>query len=121
MKLRNDADQIIKKSIQKVLPDEAVFRALRGKTFGSGKIYVTAVGKAAWQMAKAASDVLGERITDGVVITKYDHVKGEIPHIRCFEAGHPVPDQNSFAATEEAICLVDDLKQEDTVLPQKWK
>ena len=116
MKLRNDADQIIKKSIQKVLPDEAVFRALRGKTFGSGKIYVTAVGKAAWQMAKAASDVLGERITDGVVITKYDHVKGEIPHIRCFEAGHPVPDQNSFAATEEAICLVDDLKQEDTVL-----
>ena len=76
MKLRNDADQIIKKSIQKVLPDEAVFRALRGKTFGSGKIYVTAVGKAAWQMAKAASDVLGERITDGVVITKYDHVKG---------------------------------------------
>lgn len=33
MTLREEADQIIQKSIQAVLPDEAVARALSGRTF----------------------------------------------------------------------------------------
>ena len=45
--LRADADEIIRRSLQAVLPDEAVRRALSGKEF-SGKIYLLAVGKAAW-------------------------------------------------------------------------
>ena len=47
MRLREDADQIIKLSIQAVLPDEAVAKALQGKDFGDGKIYMVAAGKAA--------------------------------------------------------------------------
>ena len=70
MSLRNDADYIIKKSIQKVLPDEAVAQALRKKEFNTGNIYVVAAGKAAWQMAKAAADLIGEQIEAGVVVTK---------------------------------------------------
>ena len=53
---------------------------------------------------------------DGVVVTKYDHVKGDIPDVRCYEAGHPVPDANSFAATGKALELVHGLHPEDTVL-----
>lgn len=116
MSLRNDADYIIKKSIQKVLPDEAVAQALNKKDFGTGKIYVIAAGKAAWQMAKAAADLIEEQIEAGVVVTKYDHVMGEIPKMKCFEAGHPVPDENSFIGTQAALNLVADLKAEDTVL-----
>lgn len=116
MTLREDADYIIKKAIQNVLPDEAVAAALKDKDFGSGHIYVVAAGKAGWQMGKAAADILGNRITKGVVVTKYDHVKGDIPKIICFEAGHPVPDENSFKGTQAAIDLVSDLKAEDTVL-----
>lgn len=116
MGLRNDADFIIKESIHRVLPDEAVAQALRGKAFGPGKIYVVAAGKAAWQMAKAAADIIGENVEAGVVVTKYDHVMGEIPKMRCFEAGHPVPDENSFIGTQAALDLVEDLKEEDTVL-----
>ena len=67
-------------------------------------------------MARAAADVLGERIDTGLVITKYDHVMGEIPHVRCMEAGHPVPDENSFIATREALALTENLTAEDTVL-----
>ena len=59
MGLREDADQIIKDSISNVLPDEAVRRALADREFGSGKLYMVAAGKAAWQMASAASGVLG--------------------------------------------------------------
>lgn len=116
MSLRNDADIIIREAIRKVLPDEAVAQALQGKNFGSGKLYVVAAGKAAWQMAKAAADILGEKIEAGVAVTKYDHVKGEIPRIACYEAGHPVPDENSFKGTQAALDLIDGLREEDTVL-----
>ena len=116
MNLRSDADGIIKESLAAILPDAAVQKALRGHSFGTGRIVLVAVGKAAWQMARAAADVLGERIDSGIVITKYDHVMGEIPHVRCMEAGHPVPDQNSFAATREALALTENLTADDTVL-----
>lgn len=120
MSLRTDADQIIKQSISKVLPDEAVRSALSCKAkeseFGSGKLYVVSIGKAGWQMAKAASDYLKDKIEAGVVVTKYDHVKGEIPKMACFEAGHPVPDENSFRGTEAAIKLVSNLNSDDTVI-----
>ena len=116
MNLRKDADGIIEESIAAILPDAAVEKALRGHTFGAGRIVLVAVGKAAWQMARAAADVLGERIDCGIVITKYDHVMGEIPRVTCMEAGHPVPDAASFAATREALALAENLTAQDTVL-----
>ena len=64
---------------------------------------------------EAVGRTLG-RVDGGVVVTKYDHVKGEIPGVICCEAGHPVPDENSFSATAKALELVEDLSAEDTVL-----
>lgn len=116
MTLRQEADIVIKAAISAVLPDEAVRTALVNKEFNKGKIYLVAVGKAAWQMAKAASDAIGDKIEAGVVITKYDHVKGEIDKIKCYEAGHPVPDDNSFMATQAVMDMVSGLSKEDTVL-----
>ena len=116
MSLREDATTIIRQAISKVLPDQAVAEALRGKDFGTGKIYVIAAGKAAWQMAHAAAQILGDKIAAGVVVTKYDHVKGPIPRIRCCEGGHPVPDENSFRGTQAALDLTQSLQPEDTVL-----
>ena len=113
--LRSDANTIIEQSIRAVLPDEAVRRALSGRAF-SGRVLLVAAGKAAWQMASAAAAQLGDGLTAGVVVTKYDHVKGPIPRCTCYEAGHPVPDENSFAATQAALDLVKDAGEGDTVL-----
>ena len=113
--MRQAAEKIIRESIQQVLPDAAVQKALQGKTF-PGKVILVAAGKAAWQMAKAAYEILGDTIDSGIVITKYDHVKGTIGNLVCREAGHPIPDENGFRATQEAVNLVSDLKPEDTVL-----
>ncbi|MBQ6716636.1 MAG: glycerate kinase [Clostridia bacterium] len=113
--LRKHADFIIKKAIQAVKPDAAVRTALAGKCF-SGKTVLVAAGKAAWAMAKAAHDALSETIDSGVVITKYGHAMGEIANLKIFEAGHPVPDENSFLAAQAAIDLVSDLSENDTVL-----
>ena len=113
--LRKISDNIINAAINAVLPDEAVKRALSGKEF-SGKVILVAAGKAAWQMAKAAEDYLGDKIDKGVVVTKYDHVRGSINRCVCIEAGHPVPDENSFRGTQEAIEAVSNLSANDTVL-----
>ena len=113
--MRKQADAIVSASIRAVQPDEAVGRALRGQTF-PGRVVLVAAGKAAWQMAKAAHDCLGSRIEAGVVVTKYGHVMGPIANFDCREAGHPVPDENSFAGTQAALELVEGLTERDTVL-----
>ena len=75
--LRNHADRIVREAIAAVQPDAAVQRALQHMEF-QGRVLLVSAGKAAWQMAKAASDCLGSRIENGVVVTKYKHVMGPI-------------------------------------------
>lgn len=113
--LRRDADIIIRSAIRAVQPDQAVNRALEGMAF-PGKIYLAAVGKAAWQMARAASETLKGAITRGVVCTKYGHVMGALPAIDCYEGGHPVPDENSVKATQAVLDMTSGLTEKDTVL-----
>ena len=113
--LHQKAMDIINDSIESVKPDEAVRRALKAFAPKGGRVLLVAAGKAAWQMAHAAVEAL-RRVDGGVVVTKYDHVKGEIPGVKCYEAGHPVPDENSFAATEKALELVHGLTEKDNVL-----
>lgn len=115
MTMRKRADQIVAASIRAVQPDDAVARALKGVVF-PGRVLLVAAGKAAWQMAKAARDCLGDRIDSGVVVTKYGHVMGPLGNFDCREAGHPVPDENSFSATQAALDLVSNLTETDTVL-----
>ena len=112
-KLRSDADKIIKHAIGAVMPEEAVVRALEGANL-SGDVYIIAVGKAAYSMAKAASEHVSYK--KGIVITKYEHVKGELERIECFEAGHPVLDENSVRATGKVLEMVTGPTADDTVL-----
>ncbi|EKU71412.1 glycerate kinase [Selenomonas sp. F0473] len=114
--LRSDADAIVAGALRDVLPDAAVEKALTGHSFAKGKVILVAVGKAAWQMAKKADELLGDRVHGGVVITKYEHVLAPIRGLDCHEAGHPIPDENSFAATEHALRLTEHLSADDTVV-----
>ena len=70
--LRKDADAIIASSLNAVLPDKAVRRALKVFAPKGGRVLLVAAGKAAWQMAHAAVEALG-RVDGGVVVTKYKH------------------------------------------------
>ena len=114
-RLREDAETIVRGAIRAVCPDEAVRRALEHVEL-SGRIYLVAVGKAAWQMAAAAIKYLQKPVYEGIVVTKYDHVMGQLPGISCFEAGHPIPDENSYRGTQAVLDMTKDLKAEDTVL-----
>ena len=114
-KLRNEAEQILRGAIQTVTPDAAVRKALEGKEF-TGRIYIVAVGKAAWRMAQCAARALHQPYEAGIVITKYGHAEGDITGFSCYEAGHPIPDENSFLAAQAVLDMTADLKEDDTVL-----
>ena len=113
--LRGDAHRIINRALRDALPGETVRGALAGLSLPDG-LALVAVGKAAWEMAAAARDALGDKIARGIVITKHGHARGPIAGLDIFEAGHPVPDEDSFAATRAVIDLVRPLGASDAVL-----
>ena len=116
MNLRNDAQVIMDTAINAALPDTAVKKALEGEDFSCNRLILVAIGKAAWTMANAACSILGDRIDEGIVITKYNHSKVALTNIRIYEAGHPVSDENSFYATQAVIEMVSNLTEDDKVL-----
>ena len=116
MSIYTDAQEIIHSALEACLPDQAVRRALEGKELGSGRVFLVALGKAAWQMARCAAELLGPRLEQGVVVTKHGHSQGDIPRCQVFEGGHPVPDEGSFRGTRAAMELVQDLAPQDTVV-----
>ena len=113
--LVKDKDRLIEDVIAQNLPDEAVIKAVEKRKFNKN-LYVIAIGKAAWNMANVAYQQLGNQIVKGVVITKYEHSKGEIPKMEIFEAGHPLSDENTIKATGKAIELAESLSHEDELL-----
>lgn len=113
--LRKDAEAIARSAIASVSPEAAVRRALQGKHF-HGRVYLVAVGKAAWKMASVAVACLSQPLEQGIVVTKYKHVEYSLPGITCYEAGHPVPDDNTFRATQAVLDMTEHLQQTDTVI-----
>ena len=116
MDLRYDASVIIKHAIEAALPGPKVLQALRKYRPGNGRVYVISVGKAAYSMAAAAEQALGDKITGGIIITKYGHLKGRLAHFTAYEAGHPRPDANTYRATEAVLELVRNAGEEDHVI-----
>ncbi len=117
--MKQDMREIIDRAIKAVLPEAAVKEALKREDFlarkQKGRLIVASIGKAAWRMAKAASDILGSEIS-GAVVTKYEHSMGEIKGLEIFEAGHPVLDENTLNGTQELLKHVKNLNEDDTVL-----
>lgn len=114
--LRDDAKIMIAAALAAAKPHNAVRKALESLPDDGKNLYVLAIGKAAWAMAEAASEVLGDEVKEGIVITKYEHSEGPLPHFEIFEAGHPVLDQNSLDATDKALALADKLGEDDRLI-----
>ena len=113
-RLRNDAREIYESAIASCLPEEAVKNALTHFSMPSGRIILIAVGKAAWSMARAASEILPA--DKGLIITKHGYARGPVADFQIIEAGHPISDEKSIQAAETAIGMVRDLNQNDTVV-----
>lgn len=77
-----------------------------------------AVGKASVPMARSIHELLGSRISQGLVITKYDHL-GDVKfpnNWEAIESAHPVPDDRSLAAGDRIWELLADCTEQTLVL-----
>jgi len=72
------------------------------------RLYVISFGKAAPSMARAVADGVENALTNGIVITKYNHTGKQrfADSIAVYEAGHPIPDENGVRATGEVLTML---------------
>ncbi len=109
----SEALKICLGAIEASLPAQSVKQALSEIQI-EGDVYLVAAGKAAFAMAEAANEILA--VKKGIVLSKYGHVKGSLPNIKTFEAGHPITDENGILATGKIIKMCSGLKESDNVL-----
>ncbi|WP_142811403.1 glycerate kinase type-2 family protein [Tepidiphilus olei] len=79
------------------------------------RLLVVGAGKGAAVMAQGAESVLGERITTGLVVVKYDHAV-PLRRIALAEAAHPVPDAAGIDATARILQLLESADERTLVL-----
>ncbi len=77
-------------------------------------IFLIAVGKAAAPMACALENILGNRLSDGIVVVKYGYGL-PVKRTRIIEAGHPLPDKRSIDAANTILRLASDAGKKDLV------
>ena len=112
----NPALAIFEAGLKAVDPFSAVRRALRleGDTLYVDSvryeldvydsITVVGAGKATARMALALEELLGERISAGLIVVKYGHGQ-TLRYIEQVEAAHPVPDAAGGAATQRILAM----------------
>lgn len=85
---------------------------------GYERVFVVGGGKAAVPIAAATAQVLEDRLTAGVIVTKYGHAihKSPIPNLQIIEAGHPVPDENSVRGAQAIADCAAQATERDLVL-----
>jgi hydroxypyruvate reductase len=78
------------------------------------RIFIIAIGKASLPMAESLADILGDRLTGGVVIPK--HAAGRTLNLlTIMEGSHPIPDERSLSAGRKVIELLSGLRADDLV------
>lgn len=122
--MRKDLEDIFSAGLTAADPAEAVRRSLDleggslgadGRSFRAENVFVVAAGKAAGAMARAAEEVLGERISGGLVVTKDGHDPGPDTFESVF-ASHPEPDERGVEAARKVQELAETLGEGDLLL-----
>ncbi len=78
------------------------------------RIYILGTGKATFPIARALEDLLGDRITDGLVICKYGQ-QGALSRSKLCLASHPIPDEAGLEYAQEALALAGGTRPGDIV------
>ena len=125
--MRQQAEKIFRAALEAVDPIEAVRRYVKSaegallvgerryEFTDYDRILVVGAGKAGAPMAKALEDLLGDRLSGGVVVVKEGHGL-PLKHVRIHEAGHPVPDERGIRGAGEILSLMDEAGERDLVL-----
>lgn len=122
--MREDLKEIFSAGIMAADPYDAVMHYLKvagdhisagDKSFTAERIVVLATGKAAGPMARAAYELVGDRIANGLVVTKDGH-EPVLENLKTLYASHPEPDERGVEAARRAEELVESLEEGDLLL-----
>ena len=116
--------EILEAGIAAADPYDAVKRYLEvednligsgGESLEAERVFVLAAGKAAGPMARAAAELLGEKLAGGILVTKDDHDEGP-ESLETYLASHPEPDERGVEAARKAQELAESLEEGDLLL-----
>jgi len=79
------------------------------------RIYVIGGGKASGSMAEAVEQLLGRRITDGLVVVPYAS-KNRTDIIKLHEASHPIPDEAGVNGARRIMEMAAQARQDDLII-----
>jgi hydroxypyruvate reductase len=79
------------------------------------RILVVGAGKAVAPMAKALEELLGDRITNGIIVVKDGHGL-PLQRVQTCEASHPVPDERGVRGTEAILTLAREAGERDLII-----
>lgn len=79
------------------------------------KIVLVGTGKASNSMARAIEELFGERMTKGVITTKYGHLL-PLKQTQIIEAGHPIPDRKGYEGARKIQRLLKESGPNDLVI-----
>jgi glycerate 2-kinase len=79
------------------------------------RVLVVGTGKASPQMGVAVEEVLGDRISGGVMNTKYEHAL-PLKYIDVVECGHPVPDEAGVDGVARMVELLEGADENTLVI-----
>ncbi len=94
--------------------DELAVGHLRYDLSRMGNVYVLGGGKATFRIAQALEEILGSRITAGVIATNCPPPR-QLNHVRVLVASHPIPDRRSFEAAREVMACAQAAQAGDLV------
>lgn len=126
-RMRADAEEIFKAGLQAADPLAAIHRLCRKdkQRFWVGerafdlaavdRVLLVGTGKATAQMARALEEILGDRITHGLISVKYGHTT-PLRYTQTMEAGHPLPDDNGVEASRQIMKLAGGATRRDLVI-----
>jgi len=82
---------------------------------GIDKIFLVGTGKATSAMAQAIEEIFDDRITKGIITTKYGH-RLPLKKTEIIEAGHPLPDRKGYEGAKKIQRLLKDSGPKDLVI-----
>ena len=124
---RRDAIAIFQAGLQAVAPGAAIKKYCRldggvlvvdGHSYDLdlfSRVIVWGAGKAGASMALAIEEILGDRLSTGIISVKYDHLE-RLQKITIYEAGHPVPDENGHLAAQAIYDLASSADEKTLVI-----
>jgi hydroxypyruvate reductase len=107
-------------SVKNIIKHSGANLVIRGKTYNlddySG-IWIIGAGKGAQRMVQGLEDVLGSKITGGLVVVKQrvEISDQEDNRINYLIGSHPIPDQQSVKSTQQLIEYADRFRKDDLV------